>query len=263
MAYLRTRGIALRCIEYSESSQVVLLCTPDLGQIHVLARGSRRPRKGGAGPLDVLTHYDIVLARRRAGNLHLLTEWAMRDTFPALREDLRSFWLAFYADEAVLACTSENPDDGAACDQLLTLLRRLEGRENAWLALFLFLTGFLKTVGCAPLTDRCAQCGGALHGRARFSPRSGGALCSGCAPADPTAFSTSAGALAVMSRMAAKGSRPPVLRVTQTQAAEVARAFNEQIQYHLGRELRTFRFLGLSAVGGRRLAALHGMGGRS
>jgi len=243
LAYLRTRGVALRCTDYSESSQVVALCTPDLGQVHVLAKGSRRPRKRGPGPLDLLVHYDLVLVRRRAGGLHLLAEWSLRERFPALREDLNRFWVALYADEVVLTCTSENPDDGPACDQVLALLRRLQAGEDVWPALFLFLARFLKTAGSAPVTDRCAHCGEALRGRVSFSPAQGGALCGACTRREPGGFSVSAGALAAMSRLAAERSRPLALRLTRAQAAELARAFNEQIQYHLGRRLRTYRFL--------------------
>lgn len=243
MAYVRTRGLVLRRGDYSETSQVAALITPDLGQVHVLAKGSRRVRKDGRMPLDLLTHLDVVLARRAPGQLHVLADWSLRETFRTLRENLRRFWIASYAGEVVLTCTSENADDGAAYGELLHLLSELEADENEDQALVKFLTRFLQTIGSAPITDRCAQCGGTLSGLTRFSPKTGGALCSHCDVADPTAFSVSRGALAVMTRLAAAESTIRSLRITAEQVKEIQRAFYEQIEYHLGRPLRTWRFL--------------------
>jgi hypothetical protein len=81
-----------------------------------------------------------------------------------------------------------------------------------------------------------------LHGHTRFSPVSGGALCGDCTAQDPSAFSISRGSLAVMSRLAAEGPGT-ALRLTRDQIREIRRAFNDQIQYHLGKPLRSERFL--------------------
>ena len=56
------------------------------------------------------------------------------------------------------------------------------------------------------------------------------------------AFPISRGSLAVMTRLAAEGPGAP-LRLTRDQIREIRRAFNEQIQYHLGKPLRSERFL--------------------
>jgi len=235
--------VVLRCTPYSESSQVAAICTPDLGQVHILAKCSRRPRKDGRTPLDLLTHYDLVLAKRPAGRLHILTDWSVRHFFAILRSNLPLFWLASYADEAALCCTAENSDDGPVCDHLLSFLRQLEHGDEARTALFLFLARLLRTTGNTPVTERCAHCGKALDRRTRFSPSAGGALCEDCGMTDPSAFPVSRGALAVMNLFAAEGAEKRALRVIPAQAGEIQRAFNEQIQYHLGRPLRTARFL--------------------
>jgi hypothetical protein len=53
--YTTTRGVVLRCTDFSETSQVVALIAPDLGQVHALANGSLRPQKGARTPLDRVT----------------------------------------------------------------------------------------------------------------------------------------------------------------------------------------------------------------
>jgi DNA repair protein RecO (recombination protein O) len=242
LPYHRTSGVVLRCTEYSESSQVAAILTPDLGQIHALAKGARRPRKDGRGALDLLDYDDLVLAQRPAGQLHILADWSLRERFPKLRADLGRIWVACYALEITLATTTENAEDGAVCHDLVDLLRALNGGAEEHLALFRFLFRALRTLGHSPATENCTQCGGPLHGHTRFSPASGGALCGDCAGPDPSAFAISRGSLAVMTRLAAEGPGAP-LRVTRDQIREIRRAFNDQIQYHLGKPLRTERFL--------------------
>lgn len=244
MAYVTTRGVSLRCIDYSETSQVVVLITPDMGQIHVLAKGSRKPGKNQKKcAWDTLVYYDCVLSQRAVGKLHLVVEWTPRERFPALAGEMGCFWAGFYAAEVVTACTTETPEDGAACNCLCGLLRDLQAGQKSEQALFIFLARFLSLVGCAPVTDRCVQCRRALHGRTMFSPHAGGALCGGCAPTDAHAFTVSRGSLAVLRALADRKQNLPRLRVTRAQAGEIQRAFNEQIQYHLGRPLRTAHFL--------------------
>ena len=240
--YHRTCGVILRCTEYSESSQVAAILTPDLGQIHVLAKGARRPRKDGRGALDLLDYCDLVLARRAAGQLHILADWSLRERFPRLRADLERIWAACYALEIALGASEENAEDGAVCHDLVDLLRALDRGENEDLALFRFLFRALRTLGHVPATENCTQCSGPLHGRTRFSPASGGALCGACNLLDPSAFPISRGSLAVMTRLAAGGPDAP-LRLTRDQIREIRRAFNDQIQYHLGKPLRSERFL--------------------
>lgn len=243
MAYHRTTAIVLRCTDFSETSQVVAMITPDLGQVHALAKGARRPRKDGRMPLDLLNHCDVVLSLRPAGRLHLLAEWTVRDHFTRLRGDLRSLWCACQAAELALRTTSENPDDGTLAEALLDLLCRLEEGQAPELTLCRFLARALLALGNAPIADRCAQCGHSLDGPTRFSPSAGGALCGDCGAVDPQSFSLSRGACAVMHRLEADAGMIDRLRISAEQAHEIRRAFTEQIQYHLGYPLRTERFL--------------------
>ena len=66
-------------------------------------------------------------------------------------------------------------------------------------------------------------------------------MCEDCATADPPSFSVSPGALAILHRLTSGDANPASLRITRTQAHEIQRAFDEQIQYHLGRPLRSAR----------------------
>lgn len=243
MAYHQTAGIVLRTTDFSETSQVVAIITPELGQIHALAKGARKPRKDGRLPLDVLSSYDLVLSLRQGGQLHLLYEWSLKDYFPEMRKDLRAMWTAFYAGELLLRTTEENSDDGALHGALLELLHALERSGSSELPLCRFLVMALQSLGNIPIVDRCAQCGNPFHGPLRFSASAGGALCGDCGSMYPSAFQISRGALAVMRHLETGDETGSKLRIMSSQAHEIRRAFAEQIQYHLGHPLRTERFL--------------------
>lgn len=244
MSYAATRAIALRCTDYSETSQVVAAVTPDLGQVHLLAKGSRRPRKSPKnGVWDMLNEYDLVLRIRASGGLHLATEWAVRGYPVGVRRTYERFVRGSYAAEVVLALTSETSDDGPVFHALADYLAGLAGDRAGLEHRVRFLRRALTATGHAPLMDACAACGGSLQGVTRFSARFGGVLCGTCAGADPAAPSLSRGALAVLRAFDTRGPSGTRLRVTPAQAREIQRAFDEQIQYHLGRPLRTRRFL--------------------
>jgi len=242
VAYVRTTGIVLRCTDYSESSQVAALLTPDMGQVHVLAKGSRRPRKDGSVPLDLLNHCDFVIARKGAGQLHILAEYQTTENFPGIHGDLRRIAAALYADELCLAFTSENAEDGPLFGLLLELLRGLNrGEERDW-RLLQFVARALEALGSGPAAEHCAHCGGPLQGAPRFAPAAGGALCGACSAVYPASFPVSRGALAIMSRLATReGPSQASVRMSEQQIREIRRAFGEQMQYHLGRPLKTER----------------------
>ena len=165
----------------------------------------------------------------------------MRETFPILGRDLPRLWSAYYAAEVVLSCTSEHEEDGSAYAYLLALLRSLQNEEPCKRALFFFLGRILQIAGCVPVADQCAHCGKPLRGSTRFDPSAGGGVCGDCATADPASFSVSPGALAILRRLVSGDTNPASLRITRAQAHEIQRAFDEQIQYHLGRPLRSVR----------------------
>jgi len=242
--YVRTTGIVLRCTDFSETSQVAALLTPDMGQVHVLAKGSRRPRKDGSVPLDLINHCDLVIAAKGAGQLHILAEYQTKENFPGIHANLQRIAAALYADELCLAFTSENAEDGPLFGLLLELLRGLNRGEDRDWRLLQFTARALDVLGSGPMAEHCAHCGGLLQGETRFTPAAGGALCGDCSAGYPAAFPISRGALAILGRLAAReGPTQATVRLSERQIQEIRRAFSEQIQYHLGRPLRTERLI--------------------
>ena len=83
----KAQAIVLRTTDWSETSRIATLWTRELGKVRALAKGGRRLRSSFDSALDLLTVCDIVLIRKSAGSLDLLTEARVERRFPRLREN--------------------------------------------------------------------------------------------------------------------------------------------------------------------------------
>ena len=244
MPLVKTDGIVLRTTDFSETSQVVALCTRDCGQVHLLAKGSRRPRKDGRGPFDLLTKCDVVFIKRPRGGLYTATDWSVMRTYRRLREDLDCLYAAMHACELVLATTHEADGDDGVFGPMEGLLDALDRGEEPAESRLRFGVALLRAIGLAPCVDVCSQCGRGLDSRPRFSARSGGAVCNSCGGVDASSCAVSRGALAVLSRLMASSQQGGTgVVVSAEQRREIDRALKEHWEYQIGRALRTAKYV--------------------
>jgi DNA repair protein RecO (recombination protein O) len=115
-----TTAIVLRRRPFSETSLIVTWCTDSLGCIQTVAKGARRPHSIFAGRLDLFYEAEIQVARSRKSNLHTLTEVAVRNTFPGIRQAYSRTQTAAYFVELIELCTERDHHE----PELFDLLRR-------------------------------------------------------------------------------------------------------------------------------------------
>ena len=88
MAAITDQAICLRRLDYSETSQVLVVLTRGHGKQRLIAKGIKRARKGQT-PLgvDLLEHGQATFVPRSSGSEALapLTEWKQHDHLGALR----------------------------------------------------------------------------------------------------------------------------------------------------------------------------------
>ena len=237
-------GIVVRVTEYSETSQVVALCTREQGQVHLLAKGARRPKKDRRAPFSLLDRCQVVFIRSHQSRLYPLTDWLITGVFRAFREDLSSFFAAMFACELAVATTSESGQEAGVYNCFEAFLESVDEEGPSYEARLAFESRLLIGLGVAPELSRCVQCEGAPGPRPRFSAAFGGALCRDCGALDPTATALSAGALAAWRSLARRsGDRRPRVLLSREQRGEIDRALRDHFEYQLGRPLRTARFV--------------------
>jgi len=115
-----TSAILLRKRKLSDTSLIISWCTESLGCIQTAANGARRAKSPFAGKLDLFYEAEIQIARSRKSNLHSLTEVALKNPFPGIRENLRRTQAASYFVELIELCTESDHHE----PELFSLLRR-------------------------------------------------------------------------------------------------------------------------------------------
>ena len=190
MPLLTDRAVVLRRLDYSETSQIVVLLTREHGQVRAIAKGIKRSTKTRfAAAIDLLELGQLVWSTRpdRLGSLSILTEWKQTKGFLGLRDRLERLYAAQYAVEITSELTTELDPHPVIFDALVNLLA-----ESCTLSQPLaMLCGFQRTllieIGLMPKMDCCVGCGSTLDLQsdqpAYFSSHEGGLLCRNCEPA--------------------------------------------------------------------------------
>jgi DNA repair protein RecO (recombination protein O) len=102
----RAEGLILRTRPFTETSLIVHWLTPGSGRLNSVAKGARRPKSPFLGKLDLFYHADFSFVRSRRSELHTLGEVSLRETHPALRQDLGYLRQAAYG-AALIEQTTE------------------------------------------------------------------------------------------------------------------------------------------------------------
>lgn len=173
-------AFCLRDLDWSETSQVVVLLTEQHGKLRALAKGSRRQSPSSvakfSGGINLLNLGQAIVTTKPAGQLAVVTEWDLRADFPHLRTSLAAQWSAMYAADlcgALLADEDPHPGAFAALHAFLdasAVADQLPG------ALLRFQWAMLSEAGYRPELERDVADGGALKPASTYSfdPRLGG-----------------------------------------------------------------------------------------
>jgi DNA repair protein RecO (recombination protein O) len=241
----------LRITEYSESSQIVTLWTQDYGKLQAIAKGARRQTKSGGAGMDLLDLCEIVFVQKPPPTLNIIASWQVVEGSTPLRADLRRLYAALYAAELVIRATDEGDPERGIFRLLVSFLRALARGAPSYPALLRFELILLETVGLAPQVEQCTSCGGRLDDKPRFSPASGGALCSVCARHNPDGMSLSRHALAAMRALRSKRAGVSRLGISGETVREIRGLLDEHIRHHLGRTLEMRKHVDPPARGGQ------------
>jgi len=122
----KEHAVCIRHLDWSETSQIVVLLTEGRGTIRAVAKGSKRMSPGAvqrfSGGVELLTAGQAVGHIKASAELASLTEWDLQQPYPHLRERLAAHRLACYAADlcqALIAVDDPHPAVHAALMQLL------------------------------------------------------------------------------------------------------------------------------------------------
>lgn len=180
MARMKDLAICIRDLDWSETSQIVVLLTEQHGKVRGLAKGSRRMSPSAvakySGGINLLNLGQVLFSLKRNTQLATVTEWDLRDDLHHLRTDLRAQRVAMYGADlcnAMLADEDPHPGTFAALAELLHTLADASAVERGLLR---FQWRLLADCGFRPELEMDVQAGGPLA-KARaytFDPKLGG-----------------------------------------------------------------------------------------
>src|SRR4051812_19194600 len=122
MPMVSDRCICLRKVEYSETSQILLLFARGHGLCRVIAKGAHRKTKAGSskfgGGVDLLDLGNAVFTLDSGRDLGTLCEWTLTEGHLELRKNLRGLYLGQYAAELVSMLIEEHDPHEELFDRL-------------------------------------------------------------------------------------------------------------------------------------------------
>ena len=143
-------GVVLRTRLLTETSLIVHWLTPGAGRLATVAKGALRPKSPFRGKLDLFYHADFTFSRSRRSDLHTLCEVSLRETHPALRQDLARLRQASYCVALIEQATEPEAPLPVIFDLMLGLLHYLGAHGPGPQPLFAFELRLLAELGLQP-----------------------------------------------------------------------------------------------------------------
>jgi DNA repair protein RecO (recombination protein O) len=251
MALVQDRSICLRKVEYSETSQILLLLTREHGLVRVIAKGAHRRTKAGAskfdGGTDLLDIGNAVFTDRTDKDLATLCEWGLREGHLELRRSLRGMYLAQYAAELIALLFEEHDPHPVLFDRLQLTIPELstDRREEAFLA---FQLDLLRESGYLPELSLCISCGREIgRDMVYFSAGNGGVVCRNCEGTIRDRQPVDARLITIMQNLLrlprVNGVAQRLPRLTRHQTDPINRLLAGHIEHTLQRPLRLRRYV--------------------
>jgi DNA repair protein RecO (recombination protein O) len=247
MPLVSDRCICLRKLDYSETSQILMLISRDCGIIRVIAKGAHRKTKAGAsrfdGGIDLLDVGQGVFSADTSRELGLLTDWKLEDGHLNLRQSLRALYLGLYAAELISLLFQEHDPHPEVFDQLQNVLQDLATPrlEQSFLA---FQLDLLREAGFMPELTNCVNCAEPVVDRNGifFAPSRGGIVCRNCQAGFPDRLALDVRLLRLLQMIQPPAHENVIRRLpqlTRHQTDPLNLILAEHIQHTLGQRLRS------------------------
>ena len=190
-------AICIRAIDYSETSQIVTFFTKNTGKIDAIAKGSKRPKSPFDGPIEVLSHGNIVYVGSAGEKLATLTEFQQQLALINLRDNLFVLYACLFAAELLNNLTHDYDPHPKLFDGFLEFLHNANQQHSAsdqqrdvLALLILFQLTLFNEIGLQPILSHCANCktqytAGNTQYEIYFSSSANGLICRDCEPIFP------------------------------------------------------------------------------
>lgn len=239
-------AIVLNAVDYSESDLILTFYTEEFGKVKGIAKGARKSRRRFVGTLDAPSHIRGVFHHNNKSDLVRVEAATLAEGFSGLKSDLMRYANACCLLELVSETTREGQSGPGIYGLLLEFLHLLETAVFDPALLCFFEIRLMAMAGFQPHLDGCVTCrrtfDTASGPRIYFSSARGGTVCSSCSGGlgMPISIGTA--------RMLSSAARLDTdklgrLKLGHGMLDESETLIDDFIRHHIGKELKTKRFL--------------------
>jgi DNA repair protein RecO (recombination protein O) len=182
MPLLNDAAIVLGRLDYSETSQILVLFTREHGKVRAIAKGAKRSTKTRFAPgIDLLDIGTVIFSVRheRAEGLATLTDWKQTQSLSGLRERLDRINAAQYAAEITARLTEDWDPHAELFDELLRMMNAFAESNSVLRLVVHYQLALLDNIGSLPRFDACVVCDRDTE-LTHFSSFEGGLICRNC-----------------------------------------------------------------------------------
>jgi DNA repair protein RecO (recombination protein O) len=241
---VHTEGIVLKTFDLRETSRIACFFTKEFGKVSGVLKGIRTDPKKFRSSLTNFSLNDIVYYRYRNSDLHLVSQCDLKDFFFPIRQDLKRTLAASYMAELIYVVMPTEEENLEVYQLILDFLNSLQGEEDINQLVHMFQIKMLALSGFRPTLDACVKCKKTITAKVRFSLKDGGLVCPTCPAADPEEYWVTPGTVASILHVERNSwAACRRLKLTTNIKKELKYVLNNFLVFHLGRKLKSARFV--------------------
>ena len=183
---IKDTAICIRCVDYSETSQIVTFFARQTGKISAIAKGSRRTKSSFDGPIEIFSFGDIMFHAGEDEKLSTLTEFQQKSGFGGLSRNYLGYNSSLFACELMINMVDEHDPHPQLFDDFVQFLKDVQtaGSRNETISLLIyFQLSLLREIGLKPVLNECVNCKNKYSenwSEVYFSNSANGIICRDC-----------------------------------------------------------------------------------
>jgi len=156
---VKTEAVVLSKINYGDTSSIVSLYTEKEGKISAILKGARTPKSKLGQIVDPLNHLQIIVYKKPARDIQLISSADLIAHFSKIKEDLDCTKYSFAIIEIIRNLTNDNEVNPKLFRGLIRILQLIENKKEYPQILFSrFFLFFLSELGYEISIDKCSKC---------------------------------------------------------------------------------------------------------
>ena len=195
----KDKGICIRAMDYSETSQILTFFTARHGKVSAIAKGSRRRGKSSSysGPFELLACGEMVFIPRSSDQLATLNEFEQNFYTNAIRKNFTALNAALFVAELLNRFTIDYDPHELLYEEAVNFLKdvsQTNDKREILALLILFQLILFSQIGGELILTHCANCKCPYSPQwpyGFFSSSSHGLICPDCQNSFPDRMSLS------------------------------------------------------------------------